>query len=327
MVIAAGVDPDRELLSSLVAGEEPLRAVGALAASSAPLADIFRREISANRTRQGPSLRVLPAADLLDPSAASAPGAEILRAQRPDLAASWPAIQRYARAKVAPHAAAIWNSERGEPLLAIHRVGLGAIAACAFAPTEGWGAGWAGRQDLWGPILRALARGKPDVSPCVRIAGDELTVEDLPLDAPPELEARVFAADAQAGAAPTAVLRLSPASTGGDPRRTRSARWPSEMRDALESADAAQFPRVELHARGPHATWSPLVLPLAIPHAPEFVLPRPRFRADDGAARPLAAAHPQRAVRAHPAAPEVLFSGLFLLTFAGLAGFFARRAR
>jgi len=332
VVLAAGEEPDRELLSKLIVAGEELRSVGALDAPGAAnlLTAIFRRELTANRVREGPRLRVLPSGALLDPAAPSTLGADILRGQKPELAAGWPPIQRYVRTQVASGAELVWSSEKGEPLLAIHRVGLGAVAACAFAPVEGWGADWARRADLWAPLLRALARGKRDATPIVRIAGDEVTVEDLGPDTPAELEARVFPAGSRVGDPPAAVVPLSPPTQGADPRRVRAGRWPSSAAAALEDPVEGEFPRVELHARAAAAAWPPIALPLPTSRAPEFVLPRTHLHADELFARPTGAGDRPRvaaSMRAHPAAPKVLFSGLFLLTCAGLAGFFARRAR
>jgi Mg-chelatase subunit ChlD len=352
VVIAAGEDPDRALLTGLVGGDDELHPVGSLIRPgvSGDLEKIFRREVSKDRVRAGESLRVLPFSGLLDPSAPPSLGADVLHSQKPEQSDRWPTIQRYVRARAAPGAEVLWSSERGEPLLAIQRVGLGTTAACAFALIPGWGAEWSRRGDLWAPLLRAIARGHREVRPRVRLDEDELSVEDLPVDAPAELEARIFPAGAGDDAPPAVVITLSAPTQGGDPRRVRRGTWPRDsIRGVTDSWDegtleerlmssgvpSSSMPRVEIRARGDSdSKWLALELPFAPPHAPEFVLPRPRLNPGDlfapgpgsdpsAHSRPLAARSP----RAHPAAPWVLISGLLLLTFAGLFGFFSRRAR
>jgi hypothetical protein len=336
VVIAAGDAPERELLSSLVAPEERLWSLGVFGVSSSRLAEIFRREVTADRTREGPELRVLTAQKLLDPTALPSLGSDVLRAQAGDASADWPSIQRYARAKPAPGAEVLWSSEKGEPLLAIQRVGAGASAACAFAPIAAWGPDWSKRADLWAPLLRALARGKREPLPAVHVEEDELTVEDLPTDAPADLEARIFAADAWPGAPPAVVLMLSAPTQGVDPRRVRTARWPHGGVDLRGDADLRQgiglddpiLPRLEIRSRGSSdASWPAIVLPFPAPRAPEFVLPRSRMDWSRAAPLPSVPAGPARSPRAHPSAPWVLFSGLLLLAIAGLVGAFARRSR
>ena len=315
VVIAAGDAPDLAVLKTLVAAGESLREVGPLAGASESLADVFRREIAREGFREGEGLRVLPA-----PRAEGSLAADVLEGFGSADPAAWPTIRRYARAELAPGAEAVLVSERGEPLLAIHRVGQGLVAACAFEPGEDW-------TPLLTPLLRALARGdRGDPSggdrgsaARARLHGGELAIENLPAGAPAELEAHVFGADA---AEPILVLPLSPPLEGADPRRTRVATWPGldlELRIA----------RVEVRARGGvDGGFAPLDLALAGPRSPESVLPRPRV--DPGAIEGRAAdASGRRASgpRPHPAARWVLFSGLLLLTISGLSGFFERRSR
>ena len=304
VVIAASEDPDRNLLDRLVATGESLRAVGELSSSSRSLAEIFERELSKDRFREGEDLRVLPA-----PAAEGSLAADLLRAE-PDPAA-WPRLQRYARAKLAPGAEAILVSDRGEPLLAIHRVGSGMVAAAAFDPGPEW-------SPLLAPLLRMLARGTKDTGARARIDEGGLTVEGLPQGAPAELEARVFLAGEDA---PALVLALSPPIEGSDPARTRTA--------AARAQDLVGAERVEVRPPGRvDGSWPPLELWLAAPRAPEFALPRPRV--DDALAAESARPPKEREAagpRSHPAAPWVLFSGLLLLTISGLAGSFARRSR
>jgi hypothetical protein len=188
--------------------------------------------------------------------------------------------------------------------------------------------------------LRALARGKRDEPPIVRVEGDRLTVEDLPIDAPADIEARIFSANARPGDAPSVVLPLSAPTEGADPRRVRTARWPgggglatvdlggghTDMREWLGLRDPL-LPRIEIRARGGSSIWPAIVLPFPAPRSPEFVLPRPRMDWSAPAPRSTGPAGSAPSRRVHPTAPWVLFSGLLLLTIAGLAGAFARRSR
>lgn len=304
VVIAAGSDPDMRLLEPLVAPGETLRAVGELASSSRSLAEIFEREISKDRIREGESLRVLPAA-----VAEGSLAADILRAGMPSDPASWPTLRKYARAKLAPGAEAIWVSDRGEPLLAIQRVGRGVVAASAFDADPAW-------SQLLAPLLRTLARGKKEFGARARFEEGVLTVEGLPEGSPAQLEARVFTAE---DGRPPVVLALSPPIEGAEPSRTRTA--------PARAQDLAGAERIEVRAPGAiDEAWPPLELLLASPRSPEFVLPRPRV--DPEALRAPALRAPERSAtgpRPHPAAAWVLFSGLCLLTLSGLAGFFSRR--
>jgi len=326
VVIAAGEDPDRDLLSSLLLQGEELRAVGSLSDAKAAvrIREIFRRETSRGSVREGENLRVLPAAALLDPDAPASVGAEVLRAQKPEGSAGWPAIQRYVRARSARGAEVLWSSERGEPLLALQRVGLGLAAACAFGPLREGENRWAERPDLWAPLLRTLARGQRTAPPRLRVEGDELTLEDLPEDTPAELEARVYAASEASGEAPACVIELSAPTSGVDPRRVRRGHWPAlatlPVRDLPDGS-----PRLELHPRGRVVPWTPIVLPFVTPRSPEDALPRPRWNAGAfpaSSSRAVPSAAPAR--RPLPAAPWVLVSGLLLLTIAALAGSFSR---
>jgi Mg-chelatase subunit ChlD len=326
VVIAAGKEADRELLARLVGTGQKLEEVASLLdlGTGSDLRGLFRRELNRDRVREGPALRILPA------GTPTGPGAEILRAMGPDRTLDWPTIRSYVRAKGAPGADVLWVSETGDPLLAVQRVGLGLTAACAFSlarqatPSSAMG-------ERLAPLLRALARGKRDDRPSVRVEGDDLIVQGLPEDTPADLEARVFGADAGESDPPRIVIDLGPQIEGGDPRRLRRGSWPAsaEWLSMLwdESGASALAPRVEIRARGSSASkWTPIQLALAPPRAVEFVLPRPRippfetvaaYRSDSRSPRPAP----------HPSAPWVLLSGMVLLTGAGLAGSFSRRFR
>jgi hypothetical protein len=165
------------------------------------------------------------------------------------------------------------------------------------------------------------------------VAGDELVLQSLPEDAPADLEARVFAADAQPGDPPRVVLPLSAPSEGADPRLERRVRLSDG--DAIQLAalwdlgpggfGSARTPRVEVRtAAGRDSAWPAIVLPLALPRPAEFVLPRsklPETRTD------LSPAPTRGGPRPHPAAPPILLSGMLLLTLAASLGSFARRGR
>ncbi|MFN0008896.1 MAG: vWA domain-containing protein [Planctomycetota bacterium] len=339
VVIAAGEESDRALLSKLVAPGQQLESVSSLldSSSSTQLRALFWRELNLERVREGDRLRILPA------QATGALKTEILAAMKPESAQSWPTLASYVRARVSPGAAALWTSETGEPLLAIQRVGLGTSAACAFSLGHGLQLP-AERPFAFGelltPLLRTLARGGRSERTRVRVEGEDLLVDSLPEDAPADLEARVFGAYAEEGDPPTAVIPLAPAIEGGDPRRDRRGRWPSSATELLSvlwdehdlgrvtrSFGSARAPRVEIRAAGKaEASWTPIHLALAPPRAVEFVLPRPRIppfetiavdRPQSGSSRPSP----------HSSAPWVLLSGLLLLAGAGFAGTFSRSVR
>jgi len=328
VVIAAGVHVERELLSRLVDPDQEVEEVGSLldAADGSAVRSLFRRELNRERIREGMNLRILPG----EPQGL---GAEILRAMKPELwSNNFPSTSSYVRARSAPGAEVLWVAEAGEPLLALQRVGLGLTAAYAFST-----AGWRDAGNLYFPLMRALARGRSGERPSIRVEGSDLVVEGLPETSPPDLEALVFASHALESDPPCAVIPLTAPVEGGDPRRVRRGRWPSDATEALSALwdehdlelqsrqyRSARVPRVEIRAS--ESTWAPIQLALAPPRAVEFVLPRPRIppfetiavdRSESRATRP----------RSHPSAPWVLLSGLLLLAGAGFAGSFSRRVR
>jgi hypothetical protein len=331
-VAAVGDDPDRELLAALVPDGQRLLEVRSLAdpRSLRELGDLFQREIGSDRLRVEDAAAVVPARELERKS--SALGAQILAAELAAVPGMWPTIQRYVLARAAPPAEVLWQSRSGEPLLGVQRVGAGAAAACAFA-IPAWAPLWSERDDLLGPLVRALGRGKRVRAPALTVNGGELALDGLGPDAPPLLEAWLFEDGAAGDDAPRARLLLGPPVSGEDPRARRTGTLPAAA--ALDGG--ARVLRVEVRRAAGTAGEAPLfVLPLVLERAPEFRFPRSRVRpgetserdAEQGAAPRIDASMKDSVDRApHPAATPVLAVGLVLLCLSAILGFFGRRGR
>jgi hypothetical protein len=328
-VVAVGDDPDLELLGALVPDGRRLLVERTLssAESARELRDLFEREASADRLRDGADIAVLPASALAE--RAGALGADVLQAELRAAKTPWPAIRRCVRARGKDGASVLWTSGEGDPLLALQRAGLGACAASAFAIPE-WAPAWGERADLLGPLVRALGRNKRERGPRAAIVGDELRLEELATDFPPALEASVFPADEPVSAASAARIAhavLTPPISGADPRTLRAG---ALVLERAAEPDARAL-RVEVRRRGAGASEPALLeLPLALERAPEFRFPRQRVsRAEtedrSSGARPRSIADREQS-GPHAAAPPLLALGLLLLAVGAVSGGFARRA-
>jgi hypothetical protein len=179
-VIGVGAS-DRALLE-LVAGEGELHL-------GADLARALEDEVELGR--------VAPRGDYAvsarDPSSLDPAGvaAELARALG---AIPLPSVERAARAELAPGAEAVLDAADLGPLLAVRRVGRGHVAAFASAPVAGSAGAWAPRAELFGPVLRAIARRGPRERPVLALAegpeGPRWRLSGVPADWPAVLTAR-----------------------------------------------------------------------------------------------------------------------------------------
>lgn len=330
LVVAVGDDPDRELLAALVPDAQRLLEVRALGAPDAVRAirELFLRELGSQRMHAESAAAVSPVRELRDRP--NALGAALLAAEMAAVREPWPSVERFVLARAAPRAEVVWTSPSGDPLLGLQRVGLGLSAACAFAIPD-WAPLWSGRDDLLGPLVRALGREARARSARISAVGGELRLDGLDPDAPALLEARIFESSAQASPAPIARALLTPQVAGVDPRGSRIGTIPAV--DAL--AQVGGTLRVEVHRLDAGARDQPLFeLPLALERAPEFCFPRQRVVtvqvSGPGVARPADRSRSGSDARdrgAHPAARPVLAAALLLLAATAMLGFYGRPRR
>lgn len=226
VVVAAGDDPDRELLSALLAPGEVLHETSA----GTDLAEFFQREVFGHRLREG--------------RFAASPTTGGALPETRDLASSWsqdprpwPEHLRLFRCDARPGAdVLVTESEEGDPVLAWWRVGAGRVAAWASAPLADWAPGYAGGEGaaLLAPLLRRIAR--PSAAEALRLAvrGEQLVLEGVPPDWPPFVRTRILAQVPVDPLDPGAVevtlgeVTLAAIAEGpeGDPRAARAAPLP-----------------------------------------------------------------------------------------------------
>jgi hypothetical protein len=305
--ISAGSAANVERLASLLPEGEGVIQADAL--DEAALADLFAREIARESWRAGHDLAVLAALRASSGSLADA----ILGAEAQN--APWPPIERYLRMRSAQDADPVWVSERGEPLLALRRVGRGVAATVAFTPIDDVAPRWVATGGaLFGPLLRALGRRPHTSEPTVNKRDGKLVVEDLPIDAPAELDARIDVPARGIAPASSITVHLLPETAATDPRVVRSAPWPVELD---EIAGGALLP-VTLSAANDGSRWSTT---LELGMGSEF-RGGARSPHDLTAARASSDRNSRDAnySASHPAARNVLVLGLFCLCVGALLG-------
>ncbi len=148
-VIGIGDPIARDFFDILLANE-PERLL--LPSEMADLGELFRREVSAERVREGDGLKVLQAP--LEGLAAAIMEAD----QTGEMERNLPEVNRYQRALAKPDATVLWQSERGEPLLAVSRVGSGRTAVLATLPGSSWAPEWVDGGAALRSLLRWLVR-------------------------------------------------------------------------------------------------------------------------------------------------------------------------
>jgi Mg-chelatase subunit ChlD len=251
-VIAVGDDPDLEFLGRLVLEGEELVRVDDLG----DLEAVFRREVNRARYAAGAVRR-----------ARVEPGS--LAAEVPVFAgAPPPPLARYVRDSARPGASVLLESEDGDPVLGVWRVGLGRTALLATCLRVEWAPQWAGEQPELGPRLRWLARdgaAARERAARARLAGDELVVRGLAEGFAPRLTARVVDPFAASGAGRVlAECELDPPTraAGEDPRGVRRGPAPRALLEAPGGVPLA----LEVVDRGGGVRVLPLVRGLP----PEF---------------------------------------------------------
>jgi Mg-chelatase subunit ChlD len=311
-VLMVGKSPDRRALERLLGPGEEL--VDARRLDQLPR--LLQEEVNAERVVRGTGLGAVLA------------GAEGLAVGTPEraLVESWQAapgsalgpLAAHVRAEAAPGAHVLWRTSAGDPLLALHAVGAGRVAACGTYPSADWGPFLVADAGLLAPLLRVLGRGAAGDggAPRADCVDGRLVLDGVPLDWPAELEL------ALAGAARRGALgqlqpgpdlgrvRLVPG-TGGtalDPRARRAGPLPAALDAQPAGAPLVGTVRgggrvlaeLALDAPGPAELCGPA-------RRLDRALPPPRRPPDSG---------PPRAP--HPAAPWAAGAGVLLLAVAGL---------
>ncbi|HEX6886411.1 MAG TPA: vWA domain-containing protein [Planctomycetota bacterium] len=208
VVIAVGA-PNLALLAALAEGPENVRAGDTLDALRA----VFHRELSGSQLAEG-ELALRPA-----PRAPGSLADEVLSAAAGQTLAP---LERHVRNRLRPGAEALWESEEGEPVLALMRAGLGRTALFASRPGAPWASRYL-RAGLGEPaefdgLLRWLARGPTGAAgPTARAAGRHLVLEGLSREGAAERRVRLVAPGREA----EDLRLLPPGGPAGDVLATR----------------------------------------------------------------------------------------------------------
>lgn len=302
-VVAAGPDPDRELLGALAGDPVRLLDAGDLAASDAAarLASQLQRAASRGVVVEDETARAI-----------STGSSATLRDLTP------PALHRFVRARERDGAQVAWTaaSTRAEtptsPLLAFARHGLGQVAGLAFLPDSTWVREPHELSAALATALRAIAPPADRARPRLVERDGDLVLEDVGEGVPAIARATLVSEHGQA----LGTVELLAARAGHDPLHARSAPLPPAL------ADLAAGERVLVTIdMGP---GSP-------PLSTSFVAPR----ASEFARLPGVFEPPQRVAEAakasaevpHPGAPVFLLLGLLGIASAAFLGLFSRFAR
>ena len=321
--IAIGAKADREFLALLArAGEEVLAPSGL-----EDLREIFHRAVTGARCREGAALALAWV-----PSPTGSTGAQLGLLGEP-----LPPVERFVKNELRPEAGAmgaevLWQGDRGEPVLALARAGLGRTAVFASLPGEGWAAHYTRRLGLGEParfagLLRWLARGperRPEGLSLSLDPDGELVLSGLGRDWPATVPVSVLlSGDSDAREAFVVELRPPALGAGGDPLALRVGVAPIEaFRDALAALAAGRTPYFRLIA----PDGEELFFPIDLGTPPEFVA---RAGGPDPLRATLAAVRSGRGrvvegpagAAGHPAGPWVLALGSLCLAL----GFLLRR--
>lgn len=215
-----------------------------------------------------------------------------------------PAIDAFARTRVADGAQALWTDDHGSPLAAFVRRGGGRVVSLAFAPGTDWAPGFANANSL-APILRALARSERSRRPCLAIEDERIVLENVDADFPARARALIRVDDDA-----DREVFLSAQARGIDDLKTRSAK----LQPGLDAKGGIALVHVEGGASGD------LDLALELPRAAEFALEPHRFVA---LTQGTAGNPPVGGRGAHPFAPWSLLLGVVALALSAFLGAFS----
>ncbi len=294
VVFAVGPQSDRRFLTWLAGTEEAIRSTDELAG----LAELFRREVNRERTRQG-EIEVFAregglAAQVLGPRARFEP------------------IARHLRCTARLGAEVVLASGDGEPILGVAREALGRTAALATLPFGDWAPNGVWRSADFLPLFRWLARRSAPAPPFVVVEGSKLLVRGAD-GLPPRVEAHLRTGTGIGTTRPLVLYRE--AATPG-------------VLGAEIPADVERVGNASLVLSGAADDGGELVLPCAWPRPAEFSDPSRRLALSPAVAASAAVRFDDGGGgRGEPTtgATRLLLAGTGLGLTAGLA--FARQGR
>jgi hypothetical protein len=251
-------------------------------------------------------------------SEGAAPGSiarEVADAMRASGGGALPPIDRLLAVRPKPDAEVAAATADGRTTIATRRHGLGVAAGFASSPEERWAPAWRGAAGAWGPLLRALARGRADVSPrpSASVRSGAIELSDVPRDWPARVKAEIAlrGAGERGEVAASTELAPPPAAPGADPRTVRVGRIEAER--AL-SAGPAEVRVLDEEGR----VLAALALDLPVPEE----LAYPLRRVDCAAPEPDAQGHPRRERSARGSARRLglawIAAGVAALAFGAL---------
>ncbi len=226
------------------------------------LQEIFRREVTGAQVRDGEiPVHAVP----------RAPGTLAFEIEA--RGGVLPPLERLVRNRLRPGAELLWESERGEPVLAAMRSGSGRTAMLSSLPSAGWASRYTdvvglGEPRLFGALARWLARRTSFAARELgaRTVGEEIQVAGFGDEWPLRLEAQLV--DVLRGTELAQVVLRPPGVSGSfagsDARRVRSARLPMDLFAARGSEPLL------LRLPDPDPAEAPWILPLSRPRSPEF---------------------------------------------------------
>ena len=228
------------------------------------LQEIFRREVAGSQVRTG-DIGVGPRSRTPDSLAYE------IELEGGDL----PSVERLVQNRPRPGTEVLWESDQGEPVLAVMRSGAGRTAMLSTLPGPGWASSYTdrvglGEPRLFGALVRWLARRTvfDELELEARILGDEVQVAGFGPQWPLRIEGElvsVFGGEFRG----TLVLRppgprRAESLVGSDARRVRVGRISPELSRRLDEEELL------LRLPGPETTDSSVLLTLPAPRKPGF---------------------------------------------------------
>jgi hypothetical protein len=234
-VLAFGDRADVEFLGQL-AGPRGLRR----ASGSSDLAAVFVRAVAAGFVLDEPGS--------VFASEGAAPGSiarEVADAMRASGGGALPPIDRLLAVRPKPDAEVAAATADGRTAIAMRRHGVGVAAVFASSPEERWAPAWRGAAGAWGPLLRALSRGRAAAAPqpSVTVRSGVMALGGVPRDWPARVKAEIalHGAGERGEVAASAELAPPPTAPGADPRTVRVGRLEAERTLSAGTAEARLF--------------------------------------------------------------------------------------
>ncbi len=252
IVFAVGADANVEFLRGLVSDEDKLY----VGDRSSDLADLFRREVNRERVREAAAIPV---------ELRSGPLARELLATDLEPAS----LSRLIRTERRATAETVLVSDRGEPVLAVQRVGRGRTMLMTSMPFADWGPEWSARLGDWVPALRWCARRTEDGAGLgLEVEEGRLVLRGVAPETPLVLFGRVDArgTGVESGEREPLLFALPTDGAGVGSSEVRSAEIPAWL-----ASQAAESRTLQFESMDGERLFS---LPLSAGRNPEFTEPR-----------------------------------------------------